>query len=153
MFIHGSCLHIVHRQSTYKHFFYHGVSVSKVCVAFSCLLIGVYCKGGQWWATSGGNNTWYDFSYWVSVLQLTSLVLNSATISCELCNVSLVSSYRYYVSLQKIYQAKAEFDCLALEHHVKEILKRIGRDPDSISRAYIKTFCKNSRKLRVSCFF
>jgi NEDD8-activating enzyme E1 regulatory subunit len=66
----------------------------------------------------------------------------------------LLSSYRYYVSLQKIYQAKAEFDCLALEHHVKEILKQIGRDPDSISRAYIKTFCKNSRKLRVSmtCF-
>ncbi|AQK61931.1 NEDD8-activating enzyme E1 regulatory subunit AXR1 [Zea mays] len=56
---------------------------------------------------------------------------------------------KYYVSLQKIYQAKAEFDCLALEHHVKEILKQIGRDPDSISRAYIKTFCKNSRKLRI----
>ncbi|ONM10887.1 NEDD8-activating enzyme E1 regulatory subunit AXR1 [Zea mays] len=62
----------------------------------------------------------------------------------------MTSLTEYYVSLQKIYQAKAEFDCLALEHHVKEILKRIGRDPDSISRAYIKTFCKNSRKLRVS---
>lgn len=58
----------------------------------------------------------------------------------------------YYVSLQRIYQAKAESDCLAMEHRVKDILKRIGRDPNSISRAYIKTFCKNARKLRVSCF-
>lgn len=57
--------------------------------------------------------------------------------------------YRYYVSLQKIYQSKAEFDCLAMEHHAKDILKRIGRDPDSISRTYIKMFCKNARKLRV----
>jgi NEDD8-activating enzyme E1 regulatory subunit len=59
---------------------------------------------------------------------------------------------RYYVSLQKIYQAKAESDFVAMEHRVKDILKRIGRNPDSISRAYIKTFCKNARKLRVSCF-
>ncbi|XP_037444148.1 NEDD8-activating enzyme E1 regulatory subunit AXL-like isoform X3 [Triticum dicoccoides] len=46
-------------------------------------------------------------------------------------------------------QAKAESDCLAMEHRVKSILKRIGRDPESISRAYIKTFCKNTRKLKV----
>ena len=59
---------------------------------------------------------------------------------------------RYYVSLQKIYQAKAESDCLAIEHRVKSILKRIGRDPDSISRACIKTFCKNTRKLKVRCY-
>ncbi|XP_037444149.1 NEDD8-activating enzyme E1 regulatory subunit AXR1-like isoform X4 [Triticum dicoccoides] len=31
----------------------------------------------------------------------------------------------------------------------QSILKRIGRDPESISRAYIKTFCKNTRKLKV----
>ncbi|CAL4928090.1 unnamed protein product [Urochloa decumbens] len=61
----------------------------------------------------------------------------------------MTSLTEYYVSLQKIYQAKAEADCLAMEHRVKDILKRIGRDPDSISRAYIKTFCKNTRKLRV----
>jgi len=64
----------------------------------------------------------------------------------------MTSLTEYYVSLQKIYQAKAEADCVAMEHRVKDILKRIGRHPDSISRAYIKTFCKNARKLRVSCF-
>lgn len=56
------------------------------------------------------------------------------------------------MSLQKIYQAKAEADCLAMENRVKDILRRIGRDSDSISRTYIKTFCKNARKLRVSFF-
>jgi hypothetical protein len=77
----------------------------------------------------------------------------SLTISLHESIMFLVHNIcRYYVSLQKIYQAKAESDCLAMEHRVKDILKQIGRDPDSISRVYIKTFCKNARKLRVSCF-
>ncbi|VAI24157.1 unnamed protein product [Triticum turgidum subsp. durum] len=38
----------------------------------------------------------------------------------------MTSLTEYYVSLQKIYQAKAESDCLAMEHRVKSILKRIG---------------------------
>lgn len=58
--------------------------------------------------------------------------------------------FRYYINLQKIYQAKAESDCLAMEHHVRSLLKKIGRDPESISKAYIKNFCKNARKLSVS---
>lgn len=59
-------------------------------------------------------------------------------------------SYRHYVNLQKIYQAKAEADFLVIEQRVRNILKKIGRDPDSISKANIKSFCKNARKLRVS---
>ena len=62
----------------------------------------------------------------------------------------LLSSYRYYVSLQKIYQAKAESDCLVMEQRVRNILKRIGRDPDAITKAYIKNFCRNARKITVS---
>lgn len=62
--------------------------------------------------------------------------------------------YRYYVNLQKIYQAKAEKDCNKIESYVREILKRIGRDTDSIPKSVIKTFCRNSRKLKVyACFF
>jgi hypothetical protein len=77
----------------------------------------------------------------------------SLTISLHESLMFLVHNIcRYYVSLQKIYEAKAESDCLAMEHRVKDILKQIGRDPGSISRAYIKMFCKNARKLRVSCF-
>ncbi|KAL3635433.1 NEDD8-activating enzyme E1 regulatory subunit axr1 [Castilleja foliolosa] len=54
-----------------------------------------------------------------------------------------------YVYLQKIYQAKAEADFLVVETYAREILKKIGRDPDSISKLTIKTFCKNARKLKV----
>ncbi|XP_072991394.1 NEDD8-activating enzyme E1 regulatory subunit AXR1-like [Typha latifolia] len=61
----------------------------------------------------------------------------------------MTSLTEYYVSLQKIYQAKAESDCFAMERHVRNILKRIGREPDAISKAYIKTFCRNARKLTV----
>jgi amyloid beta precursor protein binding protein 1 len=59
---------------------------------------------------------------------------------------------RLYVNLQKIYLAKAEADFLVIQQRVKSILKRIGRDPDSISKAMIKSFCKNARKLKVSSY-
>jgi hypothetical protein len=136
-------------------------SISQIALLSFCFT-GIYCKWGQWWATSWGNNTWYDIPYRVSSLQL---LPNWSTISdssflgttvfffyMNLMKYLLSEQYRYYVSLQKIYQAKAESDCFAMEHHVKSILKRIGRDPESISRAYIKTFCKNTRKLRVRFF-
>lgn len=52
--------------------------------------------------------------------------------------------------MQKIYQAKALADFLVVEQRVKSILKRIGRDPDSILKSMIKSFCRNARKLKVS---
>ncbi|KAL3635437.1 NEDD8-activating enzyme E1 regulatory subunit axr1 [Castilleja foliolosa] len=61
----------------------------------------------------------------------------------------MTSSTELYVYLQKIYQAKAEADFLVVETYVREILKKIGRDPDSISKFTIKNFCKNARKLKV----
>lgn len=57
---------------------------------------------------------------------------------------------RHYVNLQKIYQAKSEADFLVIEKRVRNILKKIGRDPNSIPKATIKSFCKNARKLKVS---
>ncbi|RRT42591.1 hypothetical protein BHE74_00057458 [Ensete ventricosum] len=64
----------------------------------------------------------------------------------------MTSSTECYVILQKIYQAKAESDCLAMEQRVKNILKRIGKDPDAISKAYVKNFCKNARKISICRF-
>ncbi|CAA3020621.1 NEDD8-activating enzyme E1 regulatory subunit AXR1-like isoform X2 [Olea europaea subsp. europaea] len=61
----------------------------------------------------------------------------------------MTSSTELYVNLQKIYQAKAEADFLVMEQCVRKILKKIGRDPDSISKANIKSFCKNARKVKV----
>jgi len=54
------------------------------------------------------------------------------------------------VKLQNIYHAKAEADFLAIEHLVRSTLKKIGRDPNSVPRPTIKSFCKNARKLKVS---
>lgn len=51
--------------------------------------------------------------------------------------------------MQKIYKAKAEADFLVIEQRVRNILKKIGRDPDSIPKTMIKSFCKNARKLKV----
>ena len=51
--------------------------------------------------------------------------------------------------MQKIYHTKAEDDCLSMEQRVKDILAKVGRDPSSISKQTIKSFCKNARKLKV----
>ncbi|XP_077243660.1 NEDD8-activating enzyme E1 regulatory subunit AXR1-like [Tasmannia lanceolata] len=61
----------------------------------------------------------------------------------------MTSLTEYYITLQKVYQAKAEADFLAIEHRVRNILKKIGRDPGAISKANIKIFCRNARKLAV----
>lgn len=54
------------------------------------------------------------------------------------------------MNLQNIYQAKAEADVLVIEQRVRNILKKIGKDPNSISKTTIKGFCRNARKLKVS---
>ncbi|WMV56329.1 hypothetical protein MTR67_049714 [Solanum verrucosum] len=61
----------------------------------------------------------------------------------------MTSSTELYVNLQKTYQAKAEADFLVMEQRVRNLLKKIGRDPASISKANIKSFSKNARKLAV----
>lgn len=61
----------------------------------------------------------------------------------------MVALCRHYIHLQKIYLAKAEADFFVMEERVKNILKKIGRDPSSISKPTIKSFCKNARKLKV----
>ncbi|XP_060672201.1 NEDD8-activating enzyme E1 regulatory subunit AXR1 isoform X2 [Ziziphus jujuba] len=61
----------------------------------------------------------------------------------------MTSSTEHYVNLQNIYFAKADADFLAIEQRVRNILKKIGRDPNSISKAIIKSFCKNARKLKI----
>ncbi|CAI7803279.1 unnamed protein product, partial [Closterium sp. NIES-54] len=58
----------------------------------------------------------------------------------------------FYVALQRIYLSKADADVAAVQHHVSELLRSIGRDPASIPLATVKLFCKNARNLRVVRF-
>ncbi|GKB90919.1 NEDD8-activating enzyme E1 regulatory subunit AXR1 [Tanacetum coccineum] len=47
---------------------------------------------------------------------------------------------KLYVNLRKLYQAKVEADFLVAEQRVRDILKKVGRDPYRISKAVIKSF-------------
>eukprot|EP01018_Ginkgo_biloba_P008209 Gb_25652 [translate_table: standard] len=95
------------------------------------------------------NSTSSDF--WVLVAALKEFVANEGGGEAPLEGSipDMTSLTEYYISLQKIYQAKAEADYFAVQSRVRSILKNIGRDPDSIPRASIKNFCKNARKLTV----
>ncbi|NP_001288878.1 NEDD8-activating enzyme E1 regulatory subunit [Brassica rapa] len=89
--------------------------------------------------------------FWVMVAALKEFVLNEGDGEAPLEGSipDMTSSTEHYINLQKIYLAKAEADFLVMEERVKSILKKIGRDPSSISKPTIKSFCKNARKLKV----
>ncbi|GLT59225.1 hypothetical protein SLA2020_320580 [Shorea laevis] len=89
--------------------------------------------------------------FWVMVAALKEFIANEdcGEAPLEGSIPDMTSSTDHYINLQKIYQAKSEGDFLIVEQRVKNILKKIGRYPNSISKATIKSFCKNARKLRV----
>lgn len=89
--------------------------------------------------------------FWVIVAALKEFIANEGggEVPLEGSIPDMTSSTEHYVNLQKIYQAKSEADYLVLEERVRNILKKIGRDPHSIPKATIKSFSKNARKLKV----
>ncbi|KAK9070049.1 hypothetical protein SSX86_010448 [Deinandra increscens subsp. villosa] len=89
--------------------------------------------------------------FWVMVAALKEFIANEGGGEAPLDGSipDMTSSTELYVNLQKLYQAKAEADFLVVEERVRNILKKIGRDPYSISKTVIKSFCKNARKLTV----
>ncbi|XP_010475191.1 PREDICTED: NEDD8-activating enzyme E1 regulatory subunit AXR1 [Camelina sativa] len=89
--------------------------------------------------------------FWVMVAALKEFVSNEGDGEAPLEGSipDMTSSTEHYINLQKIYLAKAEADFLFMEERVRNILKKIGRDPSSISKPTIKSFCKNARKLKV----
>ncbi|CAL0333926.1 unnamed protein product [Lupinus luteus] len=89
--------------------------------------------------------------FWVLVAALKEFIANEGGGEAPLEGSipDMTSSTEQYVNLQNIYQAKAEADFLVMERLVRSSLKKIGRDPNSIPRATIKSFCKNARKLKV----
>ncbi|RXH89974.1 hypothetical protein DVH24_032331 [Malus domestica] len=90
--------------------------------------------------------------FWVMVAALKEFIENEGGGEAPLEGSipDMTSSTEHYISLQKLYQAKAEADYLVIEQRVRTILKKIGRDPNSISKTTIKSLCKNARKLKVS---
>ncbi|KAK9155706.1 hypothetical protein Sjap_003186 [Stephania japonica] len=89
--------------------------------------------------------------FWVMVAALKEFIANEGNGEAPLEGSipDMTSSTECYVNLQKIYQAKAEADFLAVERRVRNILKRIGRESNLISKASIKNFCRNARKITV----
>ncbi|XP_071710815.1 NEDD8-activating enzyme E1 regulatory subunit AXR1-like isoform X2 [Rutidosis leptorrhynchoides] len=92
--------------------------------------------------------------FWVMVAALKEFIANEGGGEAPLEGSipDMTSSTELYINLQKLYQAKAEADYLAVEKRVRDILKNVGRDSYSISKAVIKSFCKNARKLTVCRF-
>eukprot|EP00897_Mesotaenium_endlicherianum_P006793 jgi/Mesen1/6141/ME000314S05147 len=89
--------------------------------------------------------------FWVMVAALKEFVANEGGRDLPLDGSipDMHSMTEYYIGLQKVYQARAEADVAAVEARVRDILKRIGRDPQVVPRAHVKHFCKNARHLRV----
>ncbi|XP_050877438.1 NEDD8-activating enzyme E1 regulatory subunit AXR1 [Lathyrus oleraceus] len=80
--------------------------------------------------------------FWVLVAALKDFVTNEGGGEAPLEGSipDMTFSTEQYVNLQNIYQAKAEADILAIERVARNTLKKIGRDPNSIPRATVKSF-------------
>lgn len=89
--------------------------------------------------------------FWVLVAALKEFIAHEGEGDLPLDGAipDMTSLTEYYVKLQKIYQDKAEAYISVVEARVKQILRTIGRDSHSITRATIKQFCKNTRNIRV----
>ncbi|KAE8075706.1 hypothetical protein FH972_014399 [Carpinus fangiana] len=89
--------------------------------------------------------------FWVMVAALKEFIANEGGGEAPLEGSipDMTSSTELYVNLQNIYQAKAEADVLVIEQRVRNILKKMGKDPNSISKTTLKSFCRNARKLKV----
>ncbi|XP_062153172.1 NEDD8-activating enzyme E1 regulatory subunit AXR1-like [Alnus glutinosa] len=89
--------------------------------------------------------------FWVMVAALKEFIANEGGGEAPLEGSipDMTSSTELYVNLQNIYQAKAEADILVVEQRVRNILKKIGKDPNGISKTSLKGFCRNARKLKV----
>ncbi|KAI4334092.1 hypothetical protein L6164_018824 [Bauhinia variegata] len=99
-------------------------------------------------AAEVGNNS---SDFWVMVAALKEFIANEGAGEAPLEGSipDMTSSTEQYVNLQNIYQSKAEADFLVMEQLVRSTLKKIGKDPNSIPKGTIKSFCKNARKLKV----
>lgn len=89
--------------------------------------------------------------FWVLVAALKEFIANEGEGDLPLDGSipDMTSTTDFYVTLQTIYQEKAESHVSSVESRAKNLLKQIGRDPHSISKSTIKQFCKNARNIRV----
>ena len=56
---------------------------------------------------------------------------------------------RLYLKLQHLYRDRADQDVTAVQAHLANILKCLGREGASIGRDVVRHYCKNARSLRV----
>ncbi|GAQ81120.1 NEDD8-activating enzyme E1 regulatory subunit [Klebsormidium nitens] len=89
--------------------------------------------------------------FWILVAALNAFVKGEGAgeLPLEGSIPDMTSFTESYVGLQRVYQEKALSDAAAVEGHVRRLLKKLGREPASISPPTVKHFCKNARNLRV----
>jgi hypothetical protein len=67
------------------------------------------------------------------------------------CCVRAVPSFcRLYLRLQHLYRERADQDVTAVQAHLFNILKGLGREGAGIGRDVVRFYCKNARSLRVT---
>ncbi|KAG2486394.1 hypothetical protein HYH03_014972 [Edaphochlamys debaryana] len=88
--------------------------------------------------------------FWVLVAALRAFVEGEGqgTLPLEGSIPDMHATTDLYLKLQAVYREKAERDTAAVEAHVRQILGRLGRPADSISRETIKLYCRHARHLR-----
>ncbi|XP_035212687.1 NEDD8-activating enzyme E1 regulatory subunit-like [Stegodyphus dumicola] len=90
-------------------------------------------------------------SFWILVKALKEFVENEGNGCLPVRGVipDMTSNTQSYIKLQNIYKTKAEEDAHNMYVRVQEILCKLGKASNFISKHDVKIFCKNAHCLRV----
>ena len=90
--------------------------------------------------------------FWVLVGAIKQFVLSEEGNGCLPISGTIpdmTSDSERYIKLQTLYQDAAKSACNHVAKHVSEILRSIGRSPESIPFSEVKRFCRNARTLEM----
>ncbi|XP_040926017.1 NEDD8-activating enzyme E1 regulatory subunit isoform X2 [Betta splendens] len=90
-------------------------------------------------------------SFWVMLRAVKEFVHNEGNGNLPVRGTipDMIADSQKYINLQNVYREKALQDAAAVSKHVENLLKSVGKPPESISEKDIKLFCKNASFLRV----
>ena len=96
------------------------------------------------------NLSYHSKNFWFLVRALRDFVMSEGNGLLPLRGSipDMVSSSDMYVSLQKIYYARAQKDIEVMRMHLLNILSTVGKSNDTVCDIELKLFCRNSAFLR-----
>lgn len=88
-------------------------------------------------------------NYWLLCAALREYIANEGSLPLRGSIPDMISSSKYYIDLQRVYQKKAQSDIATFTSYLNQVLGSVGKPPDAVSDKQVKLFCRNAAFLRL----